>query len=147
MNKREKLLTEAIKTYLQHKVKLGLQDPPKELADIDSKSFQHMHEQINDMFELKATDLVCYEGICRAFRKVHNYKYITDPLFKKAMVQEMVSQGVMGNEQEKAIKIFDAIKEEISKSDGWNEQDAGYHPDLKEIIAVSKPGQSPGSIE
>ena len=147
MNSNEKLLTEAIQTYLQHKVKLGIPDPPKDLADADSKSLQFMHEQINDLFELKSVDLVCHEGVCRAFRKVHNYKYITDPLFTKAMVQEMHSQGICGVEQEKAIGILDTIKEEISEGDGWNEQDAGYHPDLEGIIAVSKPGQSPGSSE
>ena len=147
MNSHEKLLTEAIQTYLQHKVKLGIPDPPKDLADADSKSFQYLHEQINDLFELKSVDLVCHEGACRAFRKVHNYKYITDPLFTKALMQEMKSQGVLGVEQEKVVKIFDTIKEEISEGDGWNEQDAGYHPDLKGIIAVSKPGQSPGSAE
>ena len=63
------------------------------------------------------------------------------------MVQEMHSQGICGVEQEKAIGILDTIKEEISEGDGWNEQDAGYHPDLEGIIAVSKPGQSPGSSE
>lgn len=147
MNSNEKLLTEAIQTYLQHKVKLGLQDPPKELADADSKSLQFMHEQINDLFEVKAVDLVCFEGACRAFRKVHNYKYITDPLFEKALTQEMISQGILGAEQEKVIGIIDTIKEEVSVGEGWCEQDAGYHPDLKGIIAVSKPGQSPGSIE
>jgi predicted unusual protein kinase regulating ubiquinone biosynthesis (AarF/ABC1/UbiB family) len=147
MNSTERLLTEAIQTYLQHKTQLGVPDPPEDLADADSKSFQHMHEQINDQFELKAVDLVCYEGVCRAFRKVHNYKYITDPLFTKAMMQEMASQGVLGKEQEKAIKILETIKEEMSDGEGWCEQDSGYHPDLAEIIAVSKPGQSPGSSE
>jgi hypothetical protein len=62
-------------------------------------------------------------------------------------MQEMHSQGVLGTEQEKVIGILDTIKEEVSEGDGWNEQDAGYHPDLKGIIAVSKPGQSPGSTE
>jgi hypothetical protein len=140
MNRNEKLLTEAIQTYLQHKVKLGLQDPPKDLADADAKSLQFLHEQINDLFELKAIDLVCHEGVCRAFRKVHNYKYITDPLFEKALMQEMHSQGILGTEQEKVVKILNTIKEEVSDGDGWCEQDAGYHPDMKEIIAVSKPG-------
>ncbi|MCK9558119.1 MAG: hypothetical protein M0R50_08790 [Candidatus Cloacimonetes bacterium] len=147
MNSNEKLLTEAIQTYLQHKVELGLQDPPKDLADADSKSLQYLQEQINDLFELKAIDLVCHEGVCRAFRKVHNYKYITDPLFEKALVQEMRSQGVLGTEQEKAVGILEGVRKEVSTGDGWCEQDAGYHPDLEEIIAVSKPGQFPGSVE
>jgi predicted unusual protein kinase regulating ubiquinone biosynthesis (AarF/ABC1/UbiB family) len=147
MNSNEKLLTEAITTYLQHKTQLGVPDPPKEYADADSKSLQFIQEQINDMFELKAVDFVCFEGVCRAFRKVHNYKYITDPLFEKAMSQEMISQGVMGSEQEKALNILETIRKDIRDGEGWNEQDAGYHPDLKEIIAVSKPGQSPGSAE
>jgi hypothetical protein len=147
MNSNERLLTEAIHTYLQHKTQLGVPDPPKDLADADSKSFQFLHEQINDLFELKAINLVCFEGVRRAFRKVHNYKYVTDPLFEKAMMQEMASQGVLGTEQEKALTILEAVKKEISDGEGWNEQDSGYHPDLKEIIAVSKPGQYPGSAE
>jgi hypothetical protein len=147
MDNNEKLLTEAVQTYLQHKVKLGISDPPKDLADADAKSLQFLHEQINDLFELKSVDLVCHEGVCRAFRKVHNYKYITDPLFTKALMQEMQSAGVLGAEQEKVMGILDTIKEEVSDGEGWCEQDAGYHPDLKGIIAVSKPGQSPGSVE
>jgi len=147
MNSNERLLTEAIQTYLQHKVQLGIPDPPKDLADADAKSLQYLHEQVNDLFELKSVDLVCHESVCRAFRKVHNYKYITDPLFEKAMMQEMQSQGICGVEQEKAIGILNTIKEEVSEGDGWREQDAGYHPDMEGIIAVSKPGQSPGSAE
>lgn len=147
MNRNERLLTEAVQTYLQHKTQLGIPDPPKDLADADSKSLQYLQEQINDLFELKSVDFVCHEGVCRAFRKVHNYKYITDPLFEKAMKQEMATQGVCGIEQEKAINILEDIRKEVSEGDGWNEQDAGYHPDLKDIIAVSKPGQSPGSEE
>jgi hypothetical protein len=147
MNSNERLLTEAIQTYLQHKVKLGIPDPPKDLADMDAKSLQYLQEQINDLFELKSIDLVCHEGVCRAFRKVHNYKYITDPLFEKAMMQEMCTQGICGVEREKAIGILETIKEEVGDGDGWCEQDAGYHPDLEGIIAVSKPGQSPGSAQ
>jgi hypothetical protein len=140
MNSNESLLTEAIQTYLQHKVQLGVPEPPEDLADADSKSFQHLHEQINDMFEVKSIDFTHHEGICRAFRKVHNYKYITDPLFSVAMMQEMVSQGIPGGEREKAADVLKAIVEEISDEDGWKEQDAGFHPDLDEIITVSKPG-------
>jgi len=141
MNADERLLTEAIQTYLQHKTKLGVPDPPKDLADADSKSFQHLHEQINDMFEVKSIDLVHQEGVNRAFRKVHNYKYVTDPLFTVAMMQEMASQGIPGGEREKAIDLVKTVVEEISdETNGWQEQDAGYHPDLDEIIAVSQPG-------
>ena len=147
MNSNERMLTEAIQSYLQHKVQLGVPEPPKDLADADSKSLQYLHEQVNDLFELKTVDLVCHEGVCRAFRKVHNYKYITDPLFEKAMKQEMQSQGICGIEQEKAIGILESVRKEVSQGDGWNEQDAGYHPDMEGIIAVSKPGQSPGSAE
>lgn len=140
MNSNEKLLTEAIQTYLQHKTKLGIPDPPKDLADVDSESLQNLHEQINDLFVVKSIDLVHHEGICRAFRKVHNYKYITDPLFSKTMMQEMTSQGIPGGEKAKAIKFLEKVTKEISEEADWQEQDAGYHPQLDEIIAVSKPG-------
>lgn len=140
MNRNEHMLAEAVQTYLQHKVKLGLQDPSKDLADADSKSLQFLHEQINDLFELKSIDLTLHEGICRAFRKVHNYKYVTDPLFQKAFMQEMDSQGISGAEQEKAINILENVRKEVGDGDGWREQDAGYHPELDEIIKVSKPG-------
>ena len=141
MDANERLLTEAIQTYLQHKVKLGVPDPPEDQADADSKSFQHLHEQINDMFEVKSIDFTHQEGVNRAFRKVHNYKYVTDPLFTVAMMQEMTSQGIPGAEREKAIDLVKTVVEEISdETKGWQEQDAGYHPDLDEIIAVSQPG-------
>jgi hypothetical protein len=143
MNQNERLLTEAIQTYLQHKIQLGIPDPPKDLADADSKSFQHLHEQINDMFEMKTVDLTHHEGICSAFRKVHSYKYVTDPHFYQAMQQEMAAQGIPLSEQQKAAKTVTKVVEEISKeeSGNWAEQDAGFHPDLDEIIKVSKPGQ------
>jgi len=138
MNANERLLTEAIQTYLQHKVQLGVPDPPKELVDADNKSLQHLHEQINDAFEIKTVDLDHHESICSAFRKIHSYQYITDSHFPAALEQELKSRGIPGEESNKALGFIDKVITEMGK-EGWQERDAGWHPNLDEIIEVSQP--------
>ena len=142
MYKAEILLTEAIKTYLQDKVKLGLQKPTDEYNLEAENGPQHMHEYITDAFAIKAADLVHFEGVCRAFNKVHSYKYITDPHFIMAFEQEMTSAGIPGIERQKASKLVEKTIKEANNKDGWCEQDEGWHPDMDEIIKASKPGIS-----
>ena len=140
MKKSEKVLTEAIDTFLRHSTELGIPEPPEEYKEEESQTFQHLHEQINEMFEVKAVDLTHHDGICAAFRKVHNYKYVTDPTFLVAMEKEMSAQGIPMEEREKALDFVPAIIEQV-KTEGkeWAEQDAGFHPCLDEIIDVSRP--------
>lgn len=138
MNKKEKTLTEAVETFLQHKAQLGLQEPDWEE---ESHTFQFMHEQINDLYRLKTSDTTHHTGICAAFRKVHDYKYVTDPTFREALHKELTAQAVPAEELEKALDMVNTVIEEIKEENkNWNEKDAGFNPNLDEIIEVSNPG-------
>ncbi len=140
MKDKEKLLVEAIDTYLQHSTELGLQKTDTKQEEDNEHSFQFLHEQINEMFVLKAAGLTHHDGICSAFRKVHNYKYINDPTFFEAVRKELTAQAVPHEQRMKVEKFIEDIVEEIQKENG-DEKDAGYNPNLDEIIQASKPGQ------
>ncbi len=144
LNKAERMLVEGIDSMLQQDAKLGLSfhdnDSPE--AKQDWRGHQYLHEQINDMFMLKAADLNHFEGINSAFHKVHNYKYVDDWTFLPAMDKEMVSQGVPREERIKALEFIPKIVEELcSERHLWAERDAGLNPKMDEIRKVSKPKQ------
>jgi len=139
LRKHETTVCEAIDTMLRHKVALGLQDLPKDAKEEEEHSFQFLHEQINEMFAIKAAGLTHHDGICAAFHKVHNYKFITDPTFRRSVDEEMKSQGIPAAECEQVLDYIPAIISEIKKDD-WCERDFGFNPNLGEIIKVSKPG-------
>ena len=131
------MLCEAIDTYFQDPARMGV----PEATDEDTKqehSFQHLHEQINELFATKTSSFTHYDGVNAAFRSVHNYKYITDPTFKVAMEREMQAQAIPLAEQHKAFEIIPKIISEVSKDSNWSEQDAGFHPDLDEIMKKSR---------
>ena len=141
MNADEKLLVEAIDTKLRHSIELGLQDLPKDYKEEEEHSFQYLHEQINALFESKAAGLTHFDGVCAAFKKVHNYKYVTDPTFLVAVEKEMTAQGIPAEERGKALDYVPAIIEQMKKEGKeWDERDAGFHPNLDEIMEVSRPG-------
>ncbi len=144
LNKHEKLLAEAIDSMLHQDAKLGLsfhdQDAPE--AKQDWRGYQYLHEQINDMFTLKAADLNHFEGISSAFRKVHGYKYVDDWTFLPAMDKELISQGVPREERIKALEFVPKIVEELrAEQHLWAERDGGLNPKLDEVRKVSRPKQ------
>ena len=94
LKKSEQVACEAIDTMLRHKVALGLQDLPEDAQKEEEHSFQYLHEQINEMFAIKAAGLTHHDGACAAFRKIHNYKYITDATFRRSVDEEMQAQGI-----------------------------------------------------
>ena len=141
LNKPEQVACEAIDTMLRHKVALGLQDLPEDAHKEEEHSFQYLHEQINEMFAIKAAGLIHHDGACAAFRKVHNYKYITDPTFRRSVNEEMKAQGIPAAECQQVLEYIPAIIDEIKTEDkDWCERDAGYNPNLADIIKVSQPG-------
>lgn len=141
LNKHEKFLVEAIDTLLSQKAQLGVPDPPKNQQKQVEHSFQYLHEEINNRFAIKATDLVHHDGICAAFAKVHSYKYVTDPTFHEAMERELRAQGIPAEERTKALGFIPDVIEEVKDStQDWDEKDSGFHPDLNEIMKVSRPG-------
>lgn len=137
------LVLEAIKSLLDQDEKLGLSVHDKDpYAKQDWRGLEYLHNDINDMFQVKAAELVHSDGVCQAFAKVHSYKYLDDPTFATAMEKEMVAQGIPAEERSKALgfipKIIDELKEDQNE---WAEKDSGFNPKLDEVQDVSRPEQ------
>lgn len=142
LNKNEKNLLEAVGNMLQQDIALGLSAHDNDDQEYLStqRGYEYLHNQIEEMFALKAAELTHTDGVCQAFHKVHSYKYLDDPSFKTAMQKEMVAQGIPKDERETAIGWVDDIVQEVSQEqDEWAEKDYGFHPDLDEVIDVSQP--------
>lgn len=144
LNKNERTLTEAIKSMLQQDAKLGLAVHANADYNPDvtgERGYEYLHNQIDEMFALRASDLLHAEGVCQAFRKVHNYKYLDDPTFQTAMQKEMVAQAIPAEERKRALSFVPAIINELAEERGvWAEKDS-FNPYLDEIKDVSKPNQ------
>jgi len=143
LNENEQLLVEAIKSMLNHDAKLGLAAHDKtQYEPPESRSLGYLHEHINEMFMLKAADLTHADGICRAFNKVHSYKYLDDPNFSDAMSKEMISQAIPADERSKALEFIPKIIKELKDNlEEWSEKDEGFNKDLNEIQEISRPEQ------
>lgn len=138
LNRNDKLLIEAIGNMLDQTDRLGL---PDDLDDFkEERGYEYLHNQVDDMFRLKAADLVHCESACAAFSKIHSYRYIDDANFVPAVESELRSMAMPKKEQEDVVKFIETIREELKKESGvWAERDAGFNPNLDEIIEVSKP--------
>jgi len=137
MNPNEQALLESF-TAMLSAGDLGLDhhaEAHKESGKLE-RGLEYLHGHINEMFQLKAADLTHHTGVCAAFSKVHNYKYIDDPGFWPAMERELKAQGVPKEEQQKAKSIVEKVIDELKKFDVAKEQDFGYHPDLDDVMAV-----------
>ena len=142
LNKNEKLLLEAVQGMLQQDAMLGLSiHNTDDNQSSSERGYEYLHNQIDEMFALKAAELLHADGLCQAFRKVHSYKYLDDPSFKTAMEKEMVAQAIPKEERSKASgwipQIIKELKEEQSE---WAEKDS-FSPDLNEIREASRPEQ------
>lgn len=143
LNKDELLLVEGIKNMLKHDERLGLSmhDDDTETHKLEHGS-QYLHEQINDMFEVKTAHLTHSDSVCRAFRKVHTYKYIDDFSFIPAMLKEMAATAVPVLERDRAISVIPRIISELyTEQNNWSERDAGFNPALDEVMELSRPEQ------
>lgn len=142
LNDHEKLLVEAIGSMLQNNdVKLGLAMHTQDQNSTE-RGYEYLHNQIDEMFALKAAELVHAESVNRAFHKVHSYKYLDDPSFKTAMEKEMVAQAVPAEERKKATDFISKIMNEVkAEQEEWCEKDSGFNPALDEIIDLSRPEQ------
>lgn len=144
MNNNEKLLVEAMQSFLSSKAKLGLDTDKTATNDNNPefRGFEYLHGQIDEMFAHKAADLIHHTGICSSFSKVHSYKYLDDDTFSEAMDKEMTAQGIPAQERSKALQFIPAIIKELkTEAAEWAEKDFGFHDDLDEIIKISQPQQ------
>jgi hypothetical protein len=140
----ERTLLEGIQTMLQHDAQLGLKmhsDKNEQLGQAE-RGYEYLHNQIDEMFALKAAELIHANSVCQAFKKVHNYKYLDDPAFPTAMEKEMVAQAVPAEERSKAIGFVPSIIEELKADQAeWAEKDFGFNPKMNEVIEASQPEQ------
>lgn len=144
MDPNEKLLVEAVESFLSGQAKLGLKPDEKADNDNDPKARgpEYLHGQIDEMFAHKAAELTHHTGVCAAFSKVHNYKYLDDSTFSEAMDKEMTAQGIPAAERKTALEFIPSIIKELAEeSEQWCEKDFGFNQNLDEIIEVSQPKQ------
>jgi len=144
LNKNDKALLEAIKSMLNDDSELGLSFHDKEDEELNSeeRGYEYLHNEIDEMFALKAADLVHSDEANQAFHKTHSYKYLDDPKFKVAMEKELVAQGVPAEERAKSVEYIDSIIKQLqNEKKDWAEKDYGFNPHLDEIKEVSRPEQ------
>ena len=139
LTKDERMLLEAIKGMLGSGDRLGLDvhADEQEKSNKLERGLEHLHDQIDEMFEAKAAKFTHCTSITAAFTKVHCYKYVDDVTFKEAMKKELTAQGVPSTEAEEALDAVDDVIEELSKEKkGWSEGSHGFHPDLDDVMSI-----------
>lgn len=143
LSKTEKMLAEAVETMLQQDAKLGLAiHAPTEKLSATERGFEYLHNQIDEMFMLRAAELLHAESVCQAFHRIHSYKYLDDPEFRWAMEKEMISTAVPAVERRQALDFLPKIIEELrTEQREWAERDSGFSPYLDEIRTSSQPEQ------
>jgi len=144
LSKTELLIAEAVGSMLKQDAMLGLSVHSSDHEEMGSteRGYEYLHGQIDDMFQVKAAELVHAESVCQAFRSVHNYKYVDDPSFLTAMEKQMVAQAVPAEDRQKASGFVPTIIKELKAEQAeWAEKDFGFNPKLNEIREHSKPDQ------
>lgn len=137
LDKNEQMLVESFREYLAKQSDKFLptsDDKATNDNNFKTRGFEYHHRQINEMFALRIADLVHHDGICAAFSKVHNYKYLDDPTFSEALKAEFSSQAIPVAEQKTAFEAIPKIIKELStESKEWAERDSGWHQDLDDV--------------
>ena len=145
LNPEERNALDGIKSMLSEDVRLGLsfhdKDPYNKAFEAE-RGYQHLHGNIQDMFNVKIAELPrqFQDGVSQAFSKVHSYKYIDDPSFVTAMNSELVSQGIPAEVRAESVKIVDRILNTLQKDSlDWEERSSGFNPDLDEVVTAGVP--------
>lgn len=136
LTKEEKLVSEGIKNALTDNA-LGLQDDIQNRED--SHAFTNLHEEIEQQFRLEVLNLNHSDAIAATFNRIHSYRYLDDPKFAIGFMKDMKAQGIPLDECNKALTAIGKVRDKLLNDN--NEKDAGWHPDLDEIIKLSQPQQ------
>lgn len=137
LTEKEQLVLEALKNMLDDDA-LGVKYHKDGIQD-DSHAFTFLHEEVEQLFRLKAINLLHHDAICSAFSKIHSHKYLNDVKFTLAFKKEMTARAVPLEEQVEAIEIMNKIVEKLLGDKA--EQDAGWNQQMDELIKVSQPPQ------
>jgi len=132
MNKSDRNIVKAINLFLSEDSSGA---PDTDIGDEQSHILQFEHEYVNDIFHKKVEDSAFRDSLNQAFSHVHNYKYITDPMFAGAMESELSAQGIPRKEIVMAVNaLWDTIKEMGMEDGKMCEKDVNWSPDLKNIM-------------
>lgn len=142
LNANERLVAEAVKNILDDTV---LGSKSHEDNEERAHTFTFLHEEVEQAYRLEVFNLNHFDDIASAFSKIHSHKYLDDPKFPLALQKELSARGVPLDETDKALKAIETLKNKLLKKQG--EKDAGFNPDLDEIIDISQPQQIEESIE
>jgi len=140
LNKNEKLLIESIKNMLKQDAKLGLSiHNSEDDGNFSERGYEYLHNQIDEMYAIKAAELVHAESVTSSFNMVHSYKYLDDPSFPTAVEKEMVAKAVPAEERKRALGFIPKIIEELREEQrSWTEKDSGFNPNLDEILDTTR---------
>lgn len=133
LNAAEQLLAEAVRSMLDQESRLGLSIHGKSEQGPERGS-EYLHNYIEDSFRHKVASTVHADSITAAFAKVHSYKYVDDPTFPEALQDVMLVMAVPAHEQKTALNAIGSV---IKEMDVGTEQDAGYHPDLDDVLSTA----------
>jgi len=142
LNRNEQMLSEAIKNMLDDTA-LGV-DAHKGQDEERANTFTFLHEEIEQAYRLETIDLDHQESVCSAFAKIHSHKYLDDPSFALSFKKEMTARAVPMEDMTAALEAMGKIKEKMLAEK--DEKDAGWNPDLDEIVKISQPPQIDESI-
>jgi hypothetical protein len=142
LDKTQSMLVEAIGSLLSGKTKLGLAFHKDHSQPDDGSELQFLHEHILDQFTLKSADLIHHDGICSAFKKNIDYRFIDHPKFHEGFRKDLQGMGIPTEEIAKAQDIVEELYKGLKKdSKVVSEKDAGWNPELAAIVELSKPIQ------
>jgi len=138
LNKTEKAILEAVNGMLQQDVKLGLSihNGPTGFGKTTDHTSQFRWEGIDDLFTLKVAGSPFKDALTSAFFAVHSHKYIDNPTFKLSFDKEMRARAIPTYVREESLKHVDNIIEDLSAKKP-SELDAGWNPNLKDIVDVT----------
>jgi hypothetical protein len=136
MNPRELTLVEAISNLFKNKESnLGIvKQHPKET----SYGMQFQWEGLNDAFSLKVADSSFHESLTSAFRDIHSYRFLSDPLFETSFDKRLKAIGIPLVEREKAFKAVSEVRKEWAEGKEFDEELAGWHPQIDEITDMTR---------
>jgi hypothetical protein len=141
LSKLEQQIIEAIKNGLkadlltEDSALQGMLDQVQHGADETSHTSQFRWEGIDDAFKLKLAGEAYEDSITSAFFQTHSYKYLDNPSFKLSFETELENRAVPTNSIQTALGYVDDLVKELSSNPG--EQDAGWNPNIDEIVDVT----------
>lgn len=114
----ESRLVESISNFLRDDAHLGFPGKKdyKERFSLTQRMMEDMYEEL----ALKFVDSPFYESVTRAFRKIHSYKYVSNPTFKLSLISELRSTAVPEEVIEETCKAIDELSKKAEKDANWN---------------------------